>query len=118
MATLASSGDAPQTSLSAQVEPTLPGGSPRRERPRQRKCGPRWPTWTFQRARHPHPDGGRLNAAPVTVPAQPAGPSSASATVLLFSHERILAPGVDSRALVSSSLQVTSYRRHGGDDNP
>src|SRR5580704_9861333 len=39
MATLASSGDAPQTSLSVQVEPTLPCGSPRRERPRQRKCG-------------------------------------------------------------------------------
>jgi hypothetical protein len=58
MATLASSGDAPQTSLSVQVEPTLPCGSPRRERPRQRKCGPRWPTWTFQRAQHPQARGG------------------------------------------------------------
>jgi ketosteroid isomerase-like protein len=36
MATLASSGDAPQTSLSVQVEPTLPCGSPRRERPNRR----------------------------------------------------------------------------------
>ena len=74
MATLASSGDAPQTSLSVQVEPARPCGSPTRERPRRRKCGPRWPTGAFQRARHPHPNGGRLNAAPVTVPAQPAGP--------------------------------------------
>jgi len=58
VATLASSGDAPQTSLSVQVEPTLPCGSPRRERPRQRKCGLRWPTWTFQRAQHPQARGG------------------------------------------------------------
>jgi hypothetical protein len=38
--------------------------------------------------------------------------------VLLFSHELILAPGVDSRAVVGSSLQVTSYWRHSSDDNP
>ena len=38
--------------------------------------------------------------------------------VLRFSHERIVAPGVDSRAVVSSNLQVTSYWRHSGDDNP
>ena len=38
--------------------------------------------------------------------------------VLLFSHERILAAGVDSRAVVSSNLQVTSYWRHGSDDDP
>ena len=38
--------------------------------------------------------------------------------VLLFSHERILTADVDSRAVVSSNLQVTSYWRHGSDDDP
>ena len=42
----------------------------------------------------------------------------AGRAVLLFSHERILAPGVDSRTVVSSNLQVTSYWRHSSDDNP
>jgi hypothetical protein len=80
MATLASSGDAPQTSLSVQVEPTLPCGSPRRERPRQRKCGPRWPTWTFQRAQHPQARGGIVKHLQVLVRAnivpRRAGPRS------------------------------------------
>ena len=38
--------------------------------------------------------------------------------VLRFSHERILAPGIDSPAIASSNLQVTSDWRHAGDDNP
>ena len=36
--------------------------------------------------------------------------------VLLFSHELIVAPGVDNWGEVSSNLQVTSYRE-GSDDN-
>ena len=45
-------------------------------------------------------------------------PGKRGRAVLLFSHERILALGVDSRAVVSSNLQVTSYWRHSSDDNP
>ena len=56
-------------------------------------------------------EDGSVHRSPALASASASGTSH-----LLFSHELIRAPGVDSRAVVSSSLQVTSYWRHGGAD--
>ena len=54
--------------------------------------------------------------SPVTDPGKRLGKRGRA--VLRFSHGRILDTGVDSWAVAGSNLQVTSYWRHGGDDNP
>ena len=67
----------------------------------------------------PRPARQRLGASSVhrsPTPGQRLGKRGRA--VLRFSHGRILAMGVDSRTVVSSNLQVTSYWRRGGDDNP
>ncbi len=74
-----------------------------------------WPGRSLNRCGPPgrDPATSGVHRSP-TLPA----PGKRRRAVLGFSHERIPAAGVDSRAVVSSNLQVTSYWRYSSDDNP
>ena len=81
-----------------------------------RRAGPACPWRSPGRPLRVGPGNQQPFPLPVTDPGRRLGKRGRA--VLLFSHERIPAASVDSRAVVSSNLQVTSYWRHSSDDNP
>ena len=126
---------ASRTSIAAAVRSARPGtrspcaaarGRPRRSPARTSQPVPRQPS-TPEREVLSGDDnvrGGSAGSGASTTSSVHRSSTLASASasggraVLPFSRGRILAGGVDSRAVVSSNLQVTSYWRHSGDDNP